>query len=97
MSRNELLTRADLDQFKSELIEEIKTLLSQSNQLISRPWLRSSEVRKMLGVSSGTLQNLRINGSLPFSKIGGIVYYRMNDIVKLLEDNSRPVSSNGKA
>jgi len=32
-------------------------------------------VRKLLGVSNGTLQTLRVNGSLPFSKIGGLYFY----------------------
>jgi hypothetical protein len=39
-------------------------------------WLKSSEVRKLLKISSGTLQNLRINGTLNFYKIGGILYYK---------------------
>ena len=39
----------------------------------------------MLGISPGTLQNLRINGTLTYSKIGGMMYYRYQDIMKLLE------------
>ena len=84
--RNQLLTLGDLEDFKIALFDEMKKLFGQANGHQAKPWLRSSEVRKLLGVSAGTLQNLRINGTLLFSKIGGIVYYKQEAIVKLLED-----------
>lgn len=86
MSRDHLLTKGDLEDFKTELFNEIKSVLSRTGSP-SKTWLRSSEVRKQLGVSPGTLQNLRVNGSLPFTKIGGIVYYKQEDLTKLLESN----------
>jgi len=51
---------------------------------VDREWLKSSEVRKLLKVSAGTLQNLRINGTLPYRKIGGSMYYRIEDLKKLM-------------
>ena len=39
----------------------------------------------MLGISHGTLQNLRITRSLPYTKLGGIMFYRREDIEKILE------------
>ncbi len=86
MHRNQLLTLRDLEDFKDALFNEMKKLFGQANGQQTKTWLRSSEVRKLLGVSAGTLQNLRIKGTLPFSKIGGIVY-KQEVIVKLLEDS----------
>ncbi|MEQ1584931.1 MAG: helix-turn-helix domain-containing protein [Cyclobacteriaceae bacterium] len=86
MSRDQLLTKGDLEDFKTEFFNEIKSLLT-SKSGSAKTWLRSSEVRKQLGISPGTLQNLRVNGSLPFTKIGGIVYYKQEDITKLMESN----------
>ena len=43
----------------------------------------------MLNISPGTLQNLRINGTLRFTKMGGIIYYKLEDINKILEDNGQ--------
>lgn len=37
----------------------------------------------------GTLQNLRINGTLTFTKIGGIMYYNYSDIEKVLNGNTQ--------
>jgi hypothetical protein len=80
----EILTREELLKFKSELIAEIKQTIRTDEMVTNKQWLRSSEVRKFLKISSGTLQNLRIKGILPYEKIGGIFYYAHADIVQLL-------------
>jgi hypothetical protein len=74
--------------FKQELLEELKELIIKLPTQ-QKKWLKSPEVRKMLGISPGTLQNLRINGTLPYTKIGGVVYYAYEDIQKVLEKNQR--------
>jgi hypothetical protein len=51
-----------------------KLLRKDSGYKPEKKWLKSSEVKKMLGISPGTLQNLRINGMLPFTKIGGLSF-----------------------
>jgi hypothetical protein len=84
MMTNELLTREDLQQFRTQLLDELKEVLQQSKQS-TKQWLKSSEVRKMLGISHGTLQNLRITRSLPYTKLGGIMFYKYEDIEKILE------------
>ncbi|MGY4538760.1 hypothetical protein ACVW0P_003182 [Mucilaginibacter sp. UYNi724] len=80
----EIITKEDLAVFKNELLNELKQLM-QPGQGQSKKWLKSSEVRKMLNISPGTLQNLRINGTLRFTRIGSIMYYKLEDINKLLE------------
>jgi DNA-directed RNA polymerase subunit F len=82
----ELITREDLREFKNELLNELKQIM-QPGQGQSKKWLKSSEVRKMLNISPGTLQNLRINGTLRFTKIGSIMYYKLEDLNKVLEGN----------
>ena len=81
-----IITTEDLMVFKEELLEEIKAAILQKNPA-PQSWLRSAEVRKMLGVSPGTLQNLRVNGTLPFTKVGGVIYYPHEGIVRVLEEN----------
>uniref|UniRef100_UPI00404892CE helix-turn-helix domain-containing protein n=1 Tax=Roseivirga sp. TaxID=1964215 RepID=UPI00404892CE len=49
--------------------------------------MKSYEVRKLLDISPGTLQNLRVNGTLPFTKIGGVIYYDYTDIQSMLQSN----------
>lgn len=81
----ELITKEDLKQFGAELVQELKGAFGPGVKSQNKEWLKSSEVRKLLGISPGTLQNLRINGTLAYSKVGGMMYYRYQDIIKLLE------------
>ena len=80
----EIITKEDLEDFRRSLIAEITELLGGKNQAANSKWLKSYQVKNMLRISPGTLQNLRVNGSLPFTKIGGIIYYKMEDVQKLL-------------
>lgn len=85
---NNIITTDDLREFKIELLEEFKSILSQQNtQLTLKRYLKSSEVMDLLQISPGTLQNLRINGTLPYTKIGGIIYYDAQEIQQIMEEN----------
>ena len=88
MTTNELITKEDLKEFKNELLQEIKQLMHQGHGQ-SKKWLKSNEVRRMLDISINTLQTLRSNGTLRHTKIGGILYYKLDDIHKTLEGNHR--------
>lgn len=83
----EIVTKEDLQEFKNDLLQELKNLLlpKSNNQ---KQWLRSADVKVLLKISSGTLQNMRINGTLRYSKVGGTLYYNYEDIEKLLQSNN---------
>jgi hypothetical protein len=83
----EIITKEDLQTFRAELLQDIKNLLDSTGKLETKKWLRSPEVRKLLGISPGTLQTLRINGTLPYSKVGNIIYYPYDGILKVIEKN----------
>lgn len=85
----EIITKEDLNAFRVELLKDLKQQLSTTHPDKPKQWLKSSEVRRMLKVSPGTLQNLRINGTLRFTKIGGIIYYSFDDIDALLESGMK--------
>lgn len=84
MTAIELITKEDLRTFRTELLNDIKGLL-KPGMGEHKQWLKSYEVRKLMNISPGTLQTLRINGTLRFSKIGGMLYYKLEDIQRLLE------------
>jgi len=87
----EIITLEDLQKFRLQLLEDLKTVFQQPNQS-QKQWLNSSEVRKMLSISHGTLQNLRIKNVLPYQKIGGLMFYKYDDIIKLLEGDKNSKS-----
>ena len=80
----ELVTKEDLKELENNLLNAIK-LINKPGQGEVKKWLKSVEVRKLLNISPGTLQNLRINGTLSYTKIGGMMYYKLEDIHKVLE------------
>ena len=82
----EVITREDLNEFRSLLLNDLKEIIHSKPQQ-TKQWLKSNEVRKLLNISSGTLQNLRINGTLTYTKVGGIMFYNNTDIEKLLNGN----------
>lgn len=81
---SQLITKGDLLEFRNHLIQEFKEILGYKTESISKEWLRSHEVRKILKISNGTLQTLRINGTLNYAQIGSIYYYKHEDILKML-------------
>ncbi|WAC12432.1 helix-turn-helix domain-containing protein [Dyadobacter pollutisoli] len=82
----EMITKQDLQHLKTEIIAELQSILSQQKPS-EATWLRSAQVRKMLSISAGTLQNLRIQGHLRFTKIGGCFFYNQRDIAAMLNQN----------
>ena len=80
----EIVTREDLQSFRIQLLNELKQFLG-TTAVPAKQWLRSREVRRLLKISPATLQKLRINGTLQYSKVGNIMYYKYEDIVKVLE------------
>ena len=87
----EVITREDLNEFRILLLSDLKELL-KANPQQTKKWLKSKEVRKLLNISPGTLQTLRINKTLTYTKIGGILYYDNSDIEKLLTANKVPAN-----
>jgi hypothetical protein len=80
----EIITKEDLQAFKIELLADLRKIVLEVPEK-PKEWMKSAELKKLLKVSHGTLQNLRISGQLKFSKIGGTYYYRYNDLLKLLD------------
>lgn len=84
---NQIITSEDLIHFKSDLLDEIKSIFKEIKDHGGKKWLRSRDVKERLGISHGTLQNLRTNGKLPYTKIGGVIFYDQVDINKMIESN----------
>mgnify|MGYP001181319935 CR=1 FL=1 len=82
-----IITTEDLREFKMELLDDIKNLLTKQSSGKIKRYLKSSEVMDLLQISPGTLQNLRINGTLPYTKVGGIIYYDAEEIQNVMDTN----------
>ena len=89
----QILTTDDLREFKVELIEEFRQIISSIQERNSKPLkkhLKSSEVREMLDLSPNSLRNLRVSRVLPFTKINGTIYYDRSDIDQMIARYKKP-------
>lgn len=79
-----IITKEDLDAFRLQLLDDIRQILKPAEAKVVKPWLKNADVMKLLDISANTLQRLRVSGKLSSSKVGGVHYYRYEDIENLL-------------
>ena len=61
----------------------------------AKDWLTNKEAMEFLGLSKTTLQRYRASGRLPYSKIGGNIYYQYSDLIAILEENRKVEHGDG--
>lgn len=82
---SQLVTVDDLQELRRNILNDLLNALKPSLQPTMKKWLKSHEVRKMLKISPGTLQTLKNKGTIKYAKIGGVHFYDLEEIQKLLE------------
>lgn len=80
---SEQVTKDDLRQFSLIIIDEIRKLKPEIKKDDDVEWLKSRAAKKLLSMSAGSLQNLRIAGQVRFKKVLGSYYYNKADLQKL--------------
>ena len=63
----------------------IEKLLVLAQKQIKDPFLDNSEFIRVMGISARTAQNWRGAGVISFSQIGIKIYYKMSDILAMLD------------
>ena len=81
----DLLTKQDLGGPEDRIVKRIAEEINSSEN--AKIWVRSRKVQELLSISSSGLQNLRVAGLIPYSRIQGSLYYNYEDILRILEDN----------
>ena len=94
LTTNQLLTKEDLQEFQKTLLNQLQEIVQKNKE--PKKWLRVSEVKEVLKISASTIQSLRINGSISFTKISGMYYYNYEDIEKLINNNFKEVEKQPK-
>ena len=83
----EIITKEDLQQFKNELLSELKETIGTHRGEV-KEWLDTKEVMELLGIKSKTtLQKLRDTFQIKFSQNGKIIKYSRPSIIEFLERN----------
>ncbi|ALJ03887.1 hypothetical protein APS56_01400 [Pseudalgibacter alginicilyticus] len=76
-----------LSQDIKDLKARIELLRQSRAEVLKDTWIDNQDVLQTLHISKRTLQTLRTNGTLPYSKVKGKFYYKVADIEQLLKDN----------
>ena len=69
------------------LINNINNKIDKLNSEPGREWLRTKEAAIYLGISETQIHNFKREGLIPYSKLGGSLYFKKSDIDRLLEEN----------
>jgi len=89
---NEIVTKEDLRQFGLLLLDKIQAVFKDKDsgriETLEPEWIRSKSVRKLLDISAGSVQNLRMTQKVRFKKVLGSYYYNKKDLLKLFKDES---------
>lgn len=76
-----------------EFEERVTRLCRPTGDLGLKNWLDNQEVCEILRISKKTLQVYRAKGILPFSRIKHKIFYKPEDVRRLLESNYHPLNS----
>jgi hypothetical protein len=69
-----------------KLLEEIKSKFDAFR--CPKKYYRNSDLKTLFGMSDNTICTYRDKNIIPFSKIGEIYYYPINEIDNILQKNS---------
>lgn len=61
-----------------------------------KKWLKTREVVSELRLSQGTLQTMRKLRQITYSKVGGSLYYHVDHLAELIEENKIERRNGGK-
>lgn len=88
-----MLSIIEVDRLRELVAIEIRKALEEAkhedpSSLHQSDWVSNKSALKMLDVSPATLYRYRREGTLPYSKVGQKVFYRLSDIDELLASTS---------
>lgn len=93
-AKGNLLLVTSEDELQRLLDEAVEATLSRALKDLSPPnreppreVLSNRRAMEYLDVSKSTLQRWRDSGLLPYSKIGGSVYYRRQDLIRVVDEH----------
>ncbi len=64
--------------------ERVDTLCRENGDKSLKEWLDNQDVCRTFDLSLRTLQTYRDNGTLPFTRIGNKMYYKADDLKRII-------------
>lgn len=73
----------------SRFMEQVDAILAKQDGTSLDGWMDNQEVCRQLNISPRTLQTLRDNGTLAYSQINHKVFYRPEDVLRIVKPVER--------
>ncbi|MDL2230216.1 helix-turn-helix domain-containing protein [Alistipes sp. OttesenSCG-928-L06] len=86
----QIVTLEEFREFEGKVLstlEEIKSSVNNDSSTKKR-WIRSTEVKALLNISHGKLQQMRDSGQIKFTRIGRVIFYDIRDIEKMMKEKA---------
>ena len=81
--KNNFVERKYLRYVKRQLLIELTDII-EDKCILKKRWLKSRDVKMLLGISNTTLQMLREKNIIPFKKLEGVYYYPLQGIEDMM-------------
>ncbi|MBO7418499.1 MAG: helix-turn-helix domain-containing protein [Bacteroidaceae bacterium] len=88
MERIVIINESTFTKWMERMKELLRVLHCQEQQMKNKglgTWIDTSEVCAMLNLSKRSVQSMRERGELPYTKIEGRIYHRVEDIASIME------------
>ena len=73
-------------------LDELKKIVEHSNKsVLSKEIINNEEFLKIFSIAPNTAQNWREQGLISYSQINSKIYYRVDDVKGLIEENYKQV------
>ncbi|KFN38769.1 MAG: hypothetical protein JU82_10135 [Sulfuricurvum sp. MLSB] len=82
MAQIDLITKSDLIAFQNKIMEQLKALIQPEKEFITE-----AELIGLFAFNKSTLAKMRMNGEIPYYKFGGKLYYKINEVNRLIANN----------
>ena len=77
----------ELSSSLKEMMALILVMKRSRLELFHQSWIDSEQLMSALKISKRNLQTMRESGVLPYSRLSGKYFYRVNDIEEILNKN----------
>lgn len=84
------LLQERLQNIEKRLDELTKILTQKQQKIFEKKIIDNDEFQRLFRISPGTASNWRTQGLIAFSQINNKIIYKIDDVIKLIEDNYRP-------
>ncbi|MBD3638518.1 MAG: helix-turn-helix domain-containing protein [Crocinitomicaceae bacterium] len=78
----------------TERLTSIEVFLKAKQSDVENVFLDNQEFLQLMYISKRTAQSWRDQGVIAYSQIGGKIYYRMSDILEMLDKHKVPAAIN---